>query len=661
MSEMCGLTGFIGKSNFSGLASRNIVIQMADALGTRGPDDSGQWIDNDFGIALAHKRLSILDLSVTGHQPMESIGGKYIIVFNGEIYNHLELRKLLESENNAIINWRGYSDTETLLAGFNAWGIKATIERCVGMFAFAVWDRSSHVLTLGRDRLGEKPLYYGWQGTGSNSFFLFGSELKSLKAHPAFTADICRDALSLLMRYGYIPAPYSIYKGIHKLTPGSLLSLSVHTHDINLLSYWSVVEVASRENAALNKIFSNESDLIDELDTSLRTAVKQQMLADVPIGAFLSGGVDSSTIVALMQAQSSRPVKTFTIGFNEAGYSEAAHARAVAAHLGTSHNEMFVTPAQALEVIPKLPILYCEPFADSSQIPTYLVSALARQDVTVALSGDGGDELFCGYNRYLISQNLWRHLLKVPIPIRNMLARGITKVPPRVWDSFFKPINNMLPNSMRHSMIGDKLHKGAGVIASNNIDQLYLGIISCWADPSSVVLCANEPLINLNSLPIDTSGLNDIQRMMLFDTISYLPDDILVKLDRASMGVSLESRAPFLDHRVVEMSWRIPQTMKIRDGVGKWALREVLYKYVPKSLIEKPKMGFGVPLDVWLRGPLREWAEELLDESRLRNEGFFNPIPIRQKWKEHLSGRDNWQRQLWIVLMFQSWLEIQDK
>ena len=649
---MCGFVGFLGCGSWNRPETApGILLRMADSIVARGPDDAGYWHD-EAGIALGHRRLSILDLSPAGHQPMASACGRYVIAFNGEIYNHLDLRRALEDADRAPA-WRGHSDTETLLAGFSAWGIGATVGRCIGMFAFAVWDRETQVLTLGRDRLGEKPLYYGWQGKGGENCFLFGSDLRALKAHPAFVADINRDALCLLMRHNYISTPYSIYQGIFKLPPGYLLSVSLAQREPVLQVYWSLPQVA--EAGVTTRFAGSDQQAVDKLETLLKSAVSQQMVADVPLGAFLSGGIDSSTVVALMQAQSSRPVKTFTVGFNEEGYNEAVHAKAVAAHLGTDHTELYVTPQQAMAVIPKLPSLYSEPFSDSSQIPTYLVSELARQHVTVSLSGDAGDELFAGYNRYVMTRNLWGKIRRVPPPLRALAASGLRSLSPSTWNVLLRPLQPMLPTALRASNLGDKLHKGAAVIRASQIEDLYLKLVTHW-EPDGLVLGANEPATPLRGNRLALIGLDAVQRMMALDAMTYLPDDILVKVDRAAMGVSLESRVPFLDHRVVEFAWRLPQHLKIRDGVGKWALRQVLYRHVPKTLIERPKMGFGVPIDSWLRGPLRDWAETLLDEGRLKHEGFFNPVPIRQKWAEHLSGKRNWQYHLWHVLMFQAWL-----
>jgi len=657
---MCGLAGFLGGGP-GVVGDEALLRRMSDTLIHRGPDDGGVWCDSEQRIGLGHRRLAIVDLSPAGHQPMVSASGRYVITFNGEIYNHLELREALEKhplptplpQAGEGINgkWRGHSDTETLLAGIEAWGLEAILKKSIGMFAIALWDRQTRTLTLARDRIGEKPLYYGWQGSGNERVFLFGSELKALKVHPAFAADIDRGALCLLLRHNYIPAPYSIYQGIAKLEPGCLLSVSLIEPEPRIWKYWDALEVA---RAGVAQPFAGTADeAVDALEALVKDAVRQQMMADVPLGAFLSGGIDSSTVVALMQAQSSRPVKTFTIGFNEKGYNEAVHAKAVAAHLGTEHTELYVTPEQAMDVIPHLPSLYCEPFADSSQIPTFLVSQLAKQHVTVSLSGDAGDELFCGYNRYQMTNSLWRKLSLVPTPLRLLAAKGITAFSPSAWDS----LASIIPGAGRYAALGDKLHKGAGVLASATVDELYLGLVSHLRNPADWVIGGQEPPTHLTGSHPELDGLNAVERMMLLDMISYLPDDILVKVDRAAMGVSLESRVPLLDHRVVEFAWRLPMAYKLRDGQTKWPLRQVLYRHVLRELIDRPKMGFGVPLHDWLRGPLRDWAESLLDEARLRREGYFQAIPIRQMWREHLSGKRNWMARLWNVLMFQAWLE----
>ena len=652
---MCGFVGFLGASPLQAKGEQQALLKcMSDTIIHRGPDDAGYWCDGEHGIALGHRRLSIIDLSPAGHQPMASSHGRYVIAFNGEIYNHLAMRAELEARA-AAPAWRGRSDTETLLAGFDAWGVQGTVERAIGMFAFAVWDRQTRTLTLGRDRIGEKPLYFGWQGRGGNAVFLFGSELKALRAHPAFEHVIDRGSLCLQMRHSYIPAPHSIYRGIAKLAPGCLLSVSASRPQPVLSTYWSAAR--HMQAGVANPFAGTPQQAVDQLDTLLRDAVGAQMMADVPLGAFLSGGIDSSTVVALMQAQSARPVKTFSIGFHEDGYNEAEYAKAVARHLGTEHTELYVSAEQARLVIPQLQSIYDEPFSDSSQVPTFLVSHLAKQHVTVSLSGDAGDELFCGYNRYQLTARLWKTLHACPLPMRRLAARGITRISVDAWSRSARRLARFLPPSMRFANAGDKLHKGAQVLASHSLDDLYLGLVTHWDDPASLVIGATEPRM----LPSDAAlgGLHGIERMMALDLLTYLPDDILAKVDRAAMSVSLETRVPFLDHRVVEFAWQLPQSLKLRDGVSKWALRQVLHRYVPQALIERPKMGFGIPVGQWLRGPLRAWAESLLDESRVRREGFFDPAQLNKKWREHLSGQRNWQYHLWDVLMFQSWLEQQ--
>lgn len=649
---MCGITGFFqDKSNTSFLT--HAINRMSDAITRRGPDDAGFWVEEGFGLALGHRRLSILDLTPSGHQPMMSPCGRHVIVFNGEIYNHLELRKRLQSEGKAP-PWRGHSDTETLLAGFAAWGVEQTLQSAVGMFAIALWDRETRQLTLARDRLGEKPLYYGWQGER----FYFGSELKALKAHPDFRAEVDRNALTLLLRHNCIPAPYSIYHGIAKLMPGHYLTIPLSEASAARIAqpqaYWRLNDVVTR---GLTVPFTGSaSEAVDLLEQRLSNSIADQMLADVPLGAFLSGGIDSSTIVALMQARSRQAVRTFTIGFEEKGYDESVHAKAVARHLGTDHTELFVRPEDALALIPRLPSIYCEPFSDSSQIPTFLLSQMTSQHVTVALSGDGGDELFGGYNRYLTARGVWSRMQRLPAPARLAAAELLRALPPAAWDRLFAWFKPLLPKKFHLVTPGDKAHKLADVLAVSDGHAFFRQLTSHWKDPASVVLGAREPQTLLTDSSYGPLTDSFEHWMMAMDAQTYMADDILVKVDRAAMANSLETRVPMLDHRVVELAWRMPLDLKIREGQGKWLLRQVLYRHVPQQLIERPKQGFGLPLDSWLRGPLRDWAEDLLDEGRMRQEGYFNPRPIRQKWAEHLSGRCNHQHDLWDILMFQAWL-----
>lgn len=647
---MCGIAGAFGGPG----VDTAVVQRMTRALAHRGPDDEGAWVDSDAGIGLGHRRLSIVDLSPAGHQPMISPSGRYVITFNGEIYNHAELRAELLAQRHEVA-WRGHSDTETLLAGFDAWGIKATLQRAGGMFAFGVWDTQERALTLARDRIGEKPLYYGRQG-GPKSPFLFASELKALTQHPAFERAIDREALGLLVRYINVPAPLSIYRGISKLLPGTMLTLPPGESEPLVEEYWSGAEIA-RAGVA-NPIDMDADSARDELERILEQAVGRQMMSDVPLGAFLSGGIDSSTVVALMQKLSSRPVKTFTIGFRESDYNEAEHAKAVARHLGTDHTELYVTPGETIDVIPRLPAIYDEPFADSSQIPTHLIAALARQEVTVALSGDGGDELFGGYDRYLFTTGLWQKIAGIPISLRLAASRLLTMVTASAWNSFGNAAGGLLPRSIGSRRLGEKVHKGAIMLSSETLDQLYDGMLSLWRNPSELVIGAPSESLSTMNGSARLSGLGGVERMMAQDMLGYLANDILVKVDRAAMAVSLETRVPLLDPEVVEFAWRLPLPFKIRGNRTKWLLRQVLYRHVPAELLERPKMGFGVPIDSWMRGPLRDWVEALIDERRLREQGFFHPKVIRKAWDEHLAGRAN-QFKLWSVLMFQAWLEAQ--
>lgn len=623
---------------------------MASTLTHRGPDDSGEWCDPAAGVAFGFRRLSIIDLSPAGHQPMISASGRYVIVFNGEIYNFSRIRKVLEDQNNAL-TFRGHSDTEVILAAIETWGVHRAVQQFIGMFAFALWDRRDRVLYLVRDRVGVKPLYYGWAG----SAFLFGSELKAFRAHPDFRGQIDRDVLPLFLRHNCIPAPYSIYKGIRKLMPGCILEVDPARRTETIHRYWSASETARR---GLEQPFRGDTeDALAELDALLRDAVGLRMIADVPLGVFLSGGVDSSTVTALMQAQSGRPVKTFSIGFHESAYNEAEHARAVAEHLGTEHTELYVTPAEAMAVIPRLPAIFDEPFADSSQIPTFLVSELSRRHVTVSLSGDGGDELFGGYNRYFWGRRFWKVAGGMLPMVRSAAARALTAASPQAWNRISDIVAPLLPKAFRYRTVGDKIWKMAALLNTESSQRLYEGLCSHWVPSDAAVVDGAEPATLLRDESM-TNGIADfIDRMMLLDLVTYLPDDILVKVDRSSMAVSLEAREPLLDHRLIEFAWSLPRRMKIRGQEGKWLLRRILHRYVPKTLIERPKMGFGLPIDDWLRRGLRDWAENLLDERRIREEGFLNPEPVRAKWREHLSGTRNWQYHLWDVLMFQAWLE----
>ncbi|MQM37964.1 Asparagine synthetase [glutamine-hydrolyzing] 1 [wastewater metagenome] len=639
---MCGIIGF-----WAGPApEQQVAERMAARLESRGPDDAGAWTDGSAGLALAHRRLSILDLSPAGHQPMHSPCGRYVLVYNGEIYNHRNLRAQLEREGGAF-DWRGHSDTETLLAALRHWGVQGALERLNGMFAFALWDTAERALFLARDRMGEKPLYYGRSG----DTFLFGSELKALSAHPDWQGQVDRDALALYMRHNYVPAPWSIHLGIAKLLPAHFVAIREDGRDVGPpVCYWDLGRIAEQGVADAG---GEPGALAGELDALLRDAVGRRMAADVPLGAFLSGGYDSTVVAALMQAQSDRPVKTFSIGFHEEGYNEAKHARAVAKYLGTEHTELYVTPEEAMAVIPKLSAIYDEPFSDSSQIPTFLVSQLAHQYVSVSLSGDGGDELFCGYNRHIVGPGTWTKASSLPRPLRRGLGWGVDRLAQRDVQRWAQ----VLPRKWRIPNVANKLEKlGEALNAKDGLD-FYRSLTSHWKDPASVVLGASEPdtLLTQSERMPELPGLRE--EMMYLDQMTYLPDDILAKVDRASMAVSLEARVPLLDHRLVEFAWRVPTEYKYRDGKGKWLLRQVLYRYVPQELMDRPKMGFGVPIEHWLRGPLREWAEELLDERRLREEGFFDPAPIRRMWQEHVSGKRRWHYYLWDVLMFQAWLE----
>jgi asparagine synthase (glutamine-hydrolysing) len=636
---MCGIAGFFdltrrcGGDELSAIASR-----MATCLNHRGPDDRGAWVDPEAGIALGHTRLAIIDLSPAGAQPMASGCGRFVLSYNGEIYNAPELRAELIAAGRSF---RGHSDTEVIVEGFAVWGVRATVERLIGMFAFAAWDCSERTLTLARDRLGIKPLY--WGHVAGN--LVFASELTPLKTIPGWQGDIDKDALAAFLRHGYVPAPQSIYRGMHKLLPGTLLKCNA-SGNIDQQTFWSLEDVAERGRA--EPLDLSDAEAVDALQSLLSDSVRRRMVADVPLGMFLSGGIDSSTVAALMQAESARPVRTFSIGFREPAYDEATHAKQVAAHLGTEHTELYVTAAEARAVIPKLPQIYDEPFADSSQIPTFLVSEMTRRHVTVALSGDGGDELFAGYNRYGQGLALARIIRVLPQRHRQAMARAMTSVAPATWDKLFLA----LPSRVRPRLAGDKIHKLASVVPEDAVG-FYRRLTAPWPEVALPVDGAGAA-DSLSQYPGPERFADEMSWMQYLDTLTYLPDDILTKVDRASMAVALEVRVPLLDHRVVEFSWRLPQRFKLRGGVGKWLLRQVAYKYVPKALLERPKMGFGVPLDQWLRGPLKGWAQDLISPASLCEAGL-DDAAISEKWAEHQSGVRNWQALLWSVLMFQAW------
>ncbi len=624
---MCGIVGFFRPSGLIEDAARFDLEGMSASVSHRGPDDCGVWLDAAPGIALGHRRLSVLDLSPAGHQPMVSASGRYVIVFNGEIYNHSDMRKELELQGNEV-NWRGHSDTEILLAAFECWGIETTLKATVGMFALALWDRHERILTLGRDRLGEKPLYYGYQGDQ----VLFGSELKALRSHPAFHAGIDRDVLALYFRHGYITAPHSIYQGIFKLLPGSFVQFSGQAHGAirpRPQIYWSLQTVVTRGLAS--PFVGSDAEAIGRLDAVLMRAVAGQCIADVPLGAFLSGGIDSSAIVALMQAQSSRPVKTFTIGFHEGAFNEADYAKSVARQLGTDHTELFVTANDAIKIIPRLSTIYDEPFGDSSAIPTLLVAELARRHVTVALSGDGGDELFGGYTRYQRTADIWSSLRRVPYVARKTVSLGMG------------------------AFARSRTARIAQYLGARNAAATYRTQLAQRHDVHKLVMstagCMSE------AAPHAAFARDDIYSTMMYvDASTYLPDDILVKVDRATMAVGLEARVPLLDHRVLEFAWQLPLHMKVRGRTGKWLLRQVLSKYLPDSPPARPKMGFGVPVGEWVRAPLRDWAESLLSEDRLRREGFLDPKLAREEWLRHLAGNSAGSDSVWHMLAFQAWL-----
>jgi len=640
---MCGIVGYISSSVLTERAAV-ILNKMASSIEHRGPDSAGIWHNDEIGIGLGHRRLSIIDLSDAGHQPMHSDNSRYIIVFNGEIYNHLNLRDKLSKEGNGQ-RWKGHSDTETILACIQAWGIKETLIAVTGMFALGIWDNKEQILTLARDRVGEKPLYYSVE----NKSIVFASELKAIKAYPGRNMTINQSALRLYMKHGYITSPHSIYNNTYKLQPGTYITVSISNFEISKEVYWSGLDTA--KHGIHNPFTGSKESCVDQLEQTLTKAVVSQMMSDVPLGAFLSGGVDSTTVVALMQANSTKPINTFSIGFKEDIYNEAIYAKEVADHIGTNHTELYVDSNTCLSVIDQLPKLYDEPFADSSQIPTYLVSELARKHVTVSLSGDGGDELFAGYNRYTLTHQFWNKLQLLPLPLRRIAQKIIRRYSPEKW--------NKLANFLKFTKwtnFGEKLHKSSNVLLSKSTTDLYENLITLWHNDN--VLMNSQPDVSMiKSLLPELDGISSIEQMMIIDLLTYLPDDILCKVDRAGMGVSLETRMPFLDKKVIELAWRLPMAYKIRGNSSKWALREVLYRHVPKEMINRPKMGFGVPIDSWLRTSLRDWCESLLNEKRIKNDGHLNAKLIAVMWKEHLSGERNWHHQLWAVLMFNQWLD----
>lgn len=655
---MCGLAGFktAEKKNIS---YDRILQSMGRQISHRGPDGDGIFSIPADGIGLAHQRLSILDLSEAGSQPMESKNGNFIIAYNGEIYNHLDIRALLEKKLDHGIQWKGHSDTETLLAAFEVWGIQETLNKCVGMFAMSVWDRSCSKLTLARDRLGEKPLYYGWV----NNSFVFASELKAIKVFPDFNNPIDRDALASYLQYTYVPAPMSIYKNIFKLLPGHLLEIDKHNESNpkqSSIQYWSL---GSHRAADQSEVIDDEKTAIKELESLLTQSIKSQMLSDVPLGAFLSGGIDSSLIVALMQKESIKPIKTFTIGFEDVDYDESSYAQAVASHLKTDHHSLIVSETETQSVIPLLGNMYDEPFADSSQIPTYLVCKAAKEHVTVALSGDAGDELFGGYNRYFWGPKIWNKLSWMPYHVRRLLGKSINSLPTSSWNV----VGNLMGKrflSNPVSQFGDKAKKlGVRLEQVRSMQDLYFSLVREWDDPTLILedySSNNQSQENLQSILRSHFSEKDPELSMMFcDTMTYLPDDILCKVDRAAMATSLETRVPFLDHRIAEYSLKIPLNMKIRDGQGKWILRQILNDNVPKELIDRPKTGFGIPVGKWLRGPLKDWADDLLNPLRISAEGYFKTDLIARIWKEHVDGSHDWTAKLWTILMFQAWLDEQ--
>lgn len=644
---MCGIAGILDRDQNTSWERLNAVAgAMGQQLGHRGPDDAGVWADASAGIAFGHRRLAIIDLSPAAAQPMTSSCGRWVVAYNGELYGFQRVREALRRAGR---RFRGHSDTEVLVEALAEWGLRQALERCNGMFAFAAWDHRTRMLHLVRDRLGEKPLYYGMAG----SHVVFGSELKAIRAHPQFAARVAPRAAAAFLRWSFVPGPHSIFEGVHKLPPGSVVSLAAHSRGPLPAPqpYWSARDAI--ESGIEEPLDGSDRELTDGLEGLLRDAVADRMLADVPLGAFLSGGVDSSLITALMQAQQQRPVRTFSVDVGDAELGEGRHAAAVARHLGTDHTEVRLTHNDALDVIPELPGIYDEPFADPSQIPTLLVARAARGHVTVGMSGDGGDELFGGYNRYTLGAAAWRRLRPWPAGMRATLGGLIAAVPPRAYDQVLAAGSKVVPGHLRLARAGDKLHKLAAMIGAADADQLYLRAVSQWADPSTVVGGQEAPVPALQ----EWCGEDAVAMFMARDAMVVLPDNMLVKVDRATMAAGLEARVPLLDHRVFEFAWRLQPHMRVRGGRGKWILRQVLRRYVPDDLIDRPKTGFDPPIDHWLRGPLRGWADGLLNPESLARHGLLDPVPVQMAWRQHLAGRRNHDYRLWAVLMLSAWLD----
>ena len=642
---MCGIVGLLSSASLPS-GSDDILRNMCDQIQKRGPDSVGYWKDESRAVAFGHRRLAILDLSVNGHQPMRSPSGRYVITYNGEVYNFPELRDQLETFG---FSFKGGSDTEVILAAIDHWGLEKTLESLNGMFAFGLWDNEKNELSLARDRLGIKPLYYGWV----NQNFVFASDVRPFRQVPEFKGEIDRQSLNLYLRYNSVPAPHTIYRDVYKLRPGHILTVQPRrSKEIAIRSFWTMSEVIS--NGRRQPFQGSFDEAVSSLETLMLDSVRMQSLADVPVGAFLSGGIDSTSVVALMQASRTSPVKTFTIGFDDQMYDESKFAAEISRHLRTDHTEFRVSEKVLLDTVPLMPDLYQEPFADSSQIPTFIVSKLARSKVTVCLSGDGGDEAFLGYNRYNWASQIWKRAQVVPGGFRKTIGSCLDVVPPRAWDLGMSAASTILPARYRQKTVGYKMQKVASVLKASSALDAYLRMTSYWADPQSLTNEPNEPSI-IPKTPI-VGELSFPEQMAYFDFENYLPNDILTKVDRATMGVSLEARVPLLDHKIVEFAWTLPLSYKLDSGQGKRILRQVVYKHVPKEMLDRPKAGFGIPIDSWLRGPLRDWAESFLSPETLRRDGFLNPGPIRQKWDEHLSGKRNWHEAIWNVLMFQAWL-----